>query len=68
MPKKANQIHKDYLYMAVTPDKYELPIAVAETPTELGKLVGRSAVLISSSICHQRDGRFTGMKFVRVEL
>lgn len=55
-----------FIFMAVTPDIYELPIDFADTATELGKRLGKSRVLISSSICHNRDGSRTGMKFVKV--
>lgn len=36
------------LWLAVTCDKYELPVAVAETLSELSRMLGISA----SSICH----------------
>ena len=36
------------LWMAVTPDKYELPIAVADTGKELAKILG----VTESNICH----------------
>lgn len=28
------------LYLAVTPDQYELPLAVADSPAELAKMLG----------------------------
>ena len=30
----------DYVYMKITKDKYELPVAVAESTTELAKICG----------------------------
>lgn len=30
----------DYVYMKITRDKYELPVAVAESTTELAKICG----------------------------
>lgn len=55
-----------YLYMAVTADKYELPIAVRDTAVDLGKIFGKTANAIVSSICRKRNGRYTGIKFVKV--
>lgn len=57
-----------FIYLAVTPDIYELPIDFADTVAELGKRIGKSRVLISSSMCHKRDGSLSGMKFVKVAL
>ena len=45
-----------YLYMKVTKDKYELPIAVADTPRELSKMVGIKAQSISRYICLGLEG------------
>ena len=42
------------LYMAVTSDKYELPIAVADSPLELGEMLGRSRNTILSAISHAK--------------
>ena len=44
------------LYMRTTRDKYELPLAVAETPAELGLMVGKSANNVMSLICKQVRG------------
>lgn len=44
------------LYMKVTRDKYELPIAVAETVTELARILGTTPGVVSSSISHKRRG------------
>lgn len=38
------------LYLKVTKDKYELPIAVAESPRELAKMTGDDAKSISKYI------------------
>ncbi|WP_461206882.1 hypothetical protein [Clostridium sp. DL1XJH146] len=45
-----------YLWLAVTPDKYELPLLVEDSATKLGmKLgIGRSAVLKSEAKKLQR--------------
>lgn len=44
------------LYLRTTTDKYELPIAVAESPTELAKMLGTTQGSVSSSISHNRPG------------
>ena len=44
------------LYVKTTRDKYELPVAVSESPTELAKMLGTSAAVVSSSISHRRRG------------
>lgn len=56
------------VYMAVTTDKYELPIAVADTVKELSELTGTSKNAISSAICKKKSGRISGKKFIRVEI
>ena len=55
------------LYTYTTADKYELPLAVAETPAELAEMTGRNENGILSSISHQkaRKGPF---RWHRVEL
>ena len=42
------------LYVATTHDKYELPVAVADSPSELAMMLGTTANCISSSISHKR--------------
>lgn len=42
------------LYMKVTKDKYELPLAVAESAGELAALTGVDKNVILSSISHKR--------------
>ena len=41
------------LYMAVTPDKYELPMLIAESKAELARLAG----MHRSTVCNEIDGR-----------
>ena len=40
------------VWMKVTKDKYELPVAVADSAVELAGIVNTTANSISSSICH----------------
>lgn len=44
------------LYVKTTIDKYELPEAVAESPTILARMLGTTAAVVSSSISHKRKG------------
>ena len=43
------------LYLAVTGDKYELPIAVADTPDELADKMGVRKCTILSVISHAKQ-------------
>lgn len=40
------------VWMKVTKDKYELPVAVAESSVELARIVNTTPNSIRSSICH----------------
>lgn len=57
---------KKYLWMAVTPDEYELPICIADTAKELGEKFGVTAdtVITLERIGH--SGTKTGRKYVKV--
>ena len=44
---------KKYLYIAVSLDEYELPIAVADTVPELAKIMGTTVNSIRSAISHK---------------
>lgn len=60
---------KNRLYMAVTPDKYELPLFVTPYLDEIADKFGKSKVVVASSICHNRQGsKKGGVKFVAVEV
>ena len=55
------------LYMEVTKDKYELPVAVADSVTELARLVGIGKSGVSKSITYAK--RYGGKsKYVKVVL
>lgn len=55
------------VYMKVSKDKYELPVAVAATMQELAMMCGTSVNAINSAICHSkvRGGRCV---YVKVEI
>lgn len=46
-------MRRKYLYIAVSLDEYELPIAVADTVPELARMMGTSANTINSSLSHK---------------
>lgn len=56
------------LYMAVTADKFELPLAVEVSTTQLSKKTGISKESISFSICKKRSGKNNGIKFIKIEV
>lgn len=55
-----------FVYMAVTADKYELPLAIADSPKQLAKLVGTTPAKISSAIGKNINGKYLGLKYVKV--
>lgn len=58
-----------YLYMAVTPDEYELPIAVEDSVSKLAARLGIRSNTINVSIWRvSRTKGKLGMKFVKVEV
>ena len=46
------------MYMKVTNDKYELPEVIADTVTELARMIGVKRNVISSAISHARKKGF----------
>lgn len=47
----------DYVYMKITNDKYELPVAVADTASELANILGIKKSSIAASMYHARAGK-----------
>ncbi len=56
------------LYMAVTADKYELPLIVSDKVKDIAKYSGTSERNIYQGISHNFPGRKTKIKFVRVDV
>ena len=56
------------IWMMVTMDEYELPLAVAESAGELAKKVGVDKNTIMSCVSHVRKGRKTRSRYVKVEI
>lgn len=56
------------LYLCVTEDKYEFPIAIADTPAELSKMVGASRSSILACLCRLRSGDYHFSRYREVEV
>lgn len=59
---------RQFLWLAVTPDVYELPIVVCDTAEQLGAVYGLSRNTVISNVRQKADGSRTGHKFVRVRI
>lgn len=58
----------DRIYMAVTADEYELPIAVAGSVQKLATMMGLAKQTVKCGLAPSNDdsGKNKGYKFVRV--
>ena len=56
------------LYMAVTADRYELPVYVADSVPELARATGRNPASIHAAITLSYSGKYGGIKFLKVEV
>lgn len=56
------------LYLAVTPDEYELPLYVAESVEELSYKYGLTPNNIRSKISKNQSGKILGIKFLRIDI
>jgi hypothetical protein len=59
---------KNRIYMKVTLDKYELPVAVAGSVPELAKILGVKTESIRSSLSIAKTGKFKRCRYVVVEV
>lgn len=57
-----------YYWLAVTADKYELPLAVALTAEELGRMRGLDKSTIKSAVRRQNKGDRCGVRYVKVRM
>ena len=55
-----------YIWMAVTADEYETPIAIADTAKELAYILGLSIDTVKSSELRKNSGSMSGRKIVKV--
>lgn len=56
------------LCLAVTSDKYELPIAIEDTAVGLARKMGTSEAKLLSSISKGSNGKTRKIKFIRIEI
>lgn len=56
-----------FVYMAITKDKYELPIAVADSCNELARILGIKPNHISSSMSKARKKGYKS-RYIKVEI
>lgn len=56
------------LYLAIGPPPYELPLAVAESPTELGHMVGAPADTVRTHICRAMRGQVRSIKYIKIDI
>lgn len=54
---------KRVLWLEVTQDEYELPLAVADTSAQLAKICGTSQNYVCSSASHYNAGRLKKTRF-----
>ena len=59
-------MRQKYLWIAVEPDEYELPLAVCDTARELGEIYGIGQDSVMDSVSKNRSGKLSGRKFVKV--
>ena len=55
-----------YIWIAVEADKYELPIAIADTARELGEMIGVDTKTVMSSEYRKNSGRDKGIRYRKV--
>lgn len=56
------------IFMAVTPDQYELPMCVCESAQELADKLGISKSTVKSQISLKASGVQSGRKLIKFEL
>jgi len=56
------------LYLAVTPDRYELPLAVCLSADELGRYLGISGRSVLQNMNRKQSGTQRGYNLVRIEI
>ena len=55
-----------YVYMAVTADEYELPVAIADTIVALAKMMNTTDTAIRSSLYQEKIGRIKKARYKKV--
>ena len=57
---------KGYLWMAVTADEYEHPIAIADSSTELAEMLGINPSTIRTNLQRGKNGAVSGRRILKV--
>lgn len=57
-----------HVWMEVTQDKYELPVAVADTAAELARLRGVSTRAIFIAMVRYKKKEVKQLKYIKVEI
>ncbi|MBU3131570.1 hypothetical protein KPL40_03825 [Clostridium gasigenes] len=57
-----------YLWLAVSPDKYELPMVVEDSAKKLARRLNVSSNVVSSSISKNLSGKIQGRKIIKVQI
>lgn len=58
----------DYIYMIVTADELELPLAVFDSLKEVSEYTGRSRSSINTVICRGNKDIKLNCKYIRIDL
>ena len=57
-----------HVYMAVTKDKYELPLAIADTSVELAKLMNTTDTVVRSCVYQEKRGTRKRSMYKKVQI
>ena len=57
-----------HIWMKVTKDKYQLPLAVADSASELARICGTTPNSIVSTFSHYRKGRIDFSSYICVQI
>lgn len=58
----------EYIWLAVTPDEYELPIAVADSAGSLARILKVPEYRVRNNWTNRRSGKNNGQKIIRIEI
>lgn len=58
----------DYVYMKISRDKYELPLAVANSATELARICGLKPRSVYNCMFRARKGTRESTQYIRVDV
>lgn len=59
---------KQYLWLAVTSDKYEFPIYIEDSATKLANKLGITPSTVISSVTRNKSGKYSGRKIIKMEV